>query len=187
MSDRSDHQGAGGHEAPVIVVMGVTGSGKTTVGRLLARRLGLPFYDADDFHSVSSLEKLAADIPLDDADREPWLNELASKIRVWSATSGAVLACSSLKHSYRNRFRRAKDDVRFVFLHGDPKLIAQRLEKRAREENHIIKDFEDILIGQYRDLEMPTDALKVDINQAPAEIVDDITRALSLGERLRDH
>lgn len=164
---------------PVIIVMGVTGSGKTTIGELLAERLQLPFYDADDFHPESNREKLADDIPLDDQDREPWLAELTSHIKKWANADGAVLACSALKHTYRSRFRHATDNIQFIFLHGDPALIAQRLKIRAIAEDHVVKEFEDILRGQFRDLEIPTDALRVDIDQSPEEITDDIIQALA--------
>ncbi len=158
--------------------MGVTGSGKTTIGKLLAQRAGLPFYDADDFHSPSNLEKLASDIPLNDADREPWLDELTRCISQWGHTSGAVLACSALKHSYRKRFRAAARDVRFVFLNGNPELIAERVAERAVNEEHVVRDFAAILAGQFRDLEVPKDALRVDVHQTPEQIVDQILAAL---------
>ncbi len=166
-------------KASVIIVMGVAGSGKTTIGELLAKLLHLPFFDADDFHPEANREKLADDLPLNDADREPWLELLVDRIRQWGGSSGAVLACSALKHSYRSQFRRAASDVSFIFLHGDPALIADRLHKRASQGDHIISDFESILRGQYRDLELPTDALRVDIDQTPEQIVNDIVAALS--------
>lgn len=166
-------------QAPVIVIMGVTGSGKTTVGEMLAKRLELPFHDADDFHSEENREKLAEDVPLSDADREPWLDMLVSKVTEWAAGGGAVLACSALKHSYRSRFRRAALTVKFVFLDGDPTLIVARLRERADQGDHVISNFEAILLGQYRDLEIPTDALRVAIHQTPEQIVADIVEALA--------
>ncbi len=175
MTDRD----AGHKDAAVIIVMGVTGSGKTTVGNLLATRIGLPFYDADDFHSDANQQKLADDIPLNDADREPWLAYLVSQIKTWSENGGAVLACSALKHGYRSRFRKAADNVHFVFLHGDPAIIAERLRGRAARGEHVISDFEAILLGQYRDLEVPSDAFRVDINQTPENILDAIVSGLS--------
>src|SRR5690349_20486810 len=114
--------------APVIVVMGVTGSGRSTVGALLADRLQLPFFDADDYHTGDSKEELASDIPLNDADRKPWLAELSRHMHAWSESEGAVLACSALKHKYRSTFRAAAPAIQFVFLNGDPALIAARIE-----------------------------------------------------------
>ena len=167
-----------GLHAPVIVVMGVTGSGKTTVGTLLAERLKIPFHDADNFHPPSNQEKLRSDIPLNDADREPWLAELAANMRAWAAHEGAVLACSALKHRYRSTFRAAAPQVKFIFLDGDPELIAARVKKRSETEDHVIRDFVKILEGQFRDLEIPTSAMRVDIHQSPAEIVDEILTML---------
>lgn len=169
---------------PVIVVMGVTGSGKTTIGSRLAAALDLPFYDADDFHPLANQEKLSADIPLNDADREPWLEELATHMRQWAATSGAVLACSALKHSYRSRFRAAAIQVKFVFLEGDPNLIAQRVQRRSdTDSEHVVRDFVRILEGQFRDLEIPTSATRVDISKSPGEIVEEILDKLDLRTR----
>lgn len=167
----------------IIIIMGVTGSGKTTIGRRLASRLGLPFHDADDYHSPASLEKLAADKPLTDADREPWLRTLEECIAKWGHSSGAVLACSALKHSYRKRFRNAAPNVRFVYLSGDVTLIAERVAERATREDHIVKEFAAILENQFRDLEVPTDALTVDVHQTPDQIVDQIVEALQAGAR----
>lgn len=164
---------------PVIIVMGVTGAGKTTIGQMLAQRLQMPFYDADDFHSPENLQKLADDIPLNDRDREPWLQVLAKGISQWSRDSGAVLACSALKHTYRSRFRHAAPDVRFVFLNGPPQLIAQRVRQRARSGTHVIQEFDLILENQYNDLQVPTDAIAVDVSPAPSVIVDTIIEHLS--------
>lgn len=188
MTEPEPHEKATSSELrkPVYIVMGVTGSGKTTIGKLLAKHVGLPFYDADDFHTMQNLKKLANDIPLDDADREPWLQSLADKISEWSRKDGAVLACSALKHSYRSRFRHASPSVHFVYLTGDPRLIAQRLVKRATEGGHVVKDFDQILRGQYRDLEIPSSALQVDITPTPDVIVDNIIGEIQqrgLGDR----
>jgi len=162
----------------IIVVMGVTGSGKTTVGGLLAKRLGIPFYDADNFHPPSNREKLGADIPLTDEDREPWLQALSRAMQKWAAHSGAVLACSSLKHEYRKRMRQAVDDIQFIYLEGDPDTIARRLTRRAQRANHIVKNYKAILKGQFEDLETPTDAITLSIDQPPDQIVDEILVAV---------
>lgn len=160
--------------------MGVTGSGKTTIGEGLARRLGLPFYDADDFHPAANLAKLSRDIPLTDADRQPWLDSLSAGVREWSAHRGAVLACSALKHAFRSQLRRASGGgVRFIFLTGDHRVIASRIQHRSAQGEHTVKDFVKILDGQFRDLEPPTDAIQVDIEQTPEAIVNEILSQLS--------
>lgn len=162
----------------IIVIMGVTGSGKTTVGQLLAKRLQKPFYDADDFHTPANLEKLSQDIPLSDEDRQPWLDDLTRRMQKWAARGGAVLACSALKHSYRKQMRAATDRVQFVFLEGDAETIARRLTRRAQRANHIVKKYQAILEKQFIDLEIPTDAIKLSIYQPPDQIVDEILTAV---------
>jgi gluconokinase len=159
----------------VIVVMGVTGSGKTTAGQLLAARLGWIFADADDFHSAANKEKMHKGIPLTDADRVPWLASMHEQIAKWLASKqNAVLACSALKESYR-RMLWDGPEVKFVYLKGNYGLIAERL--RARK-GHFAD--EHILAGQFADLEEPTDAIVVDINATPEEIIAEICRRLQL-------
>ena len=159
----------------VIVVMGVTGSGKTTAGQLLAARLGWIFADADDFHSAANKEKMHKGIPLTDADRVPWLASMHEQIAKWLASKqNAVLACSALKESYR-RMLWDGPEVKFVYLKGNYGLIAERL--RARK-GHFAD--EHILAGQFADLEEPTDAIVVDIGATPEEIVAKICRRLQL-------
>src|SRR4029077_3899040 len=153
----------------IIVVMGVTGSGKTTIGNLLARRLGWEFADADDFHSPANKEKMHKGIPLSDADRLPWLAAMHDQIAKWVAPNqNVVLACSALKQSYRQLLWNGPE-VQFVFLKGTYELIAERL--RARK-GHFAD--EHILAGQFRDLEEPSDAVAVDISVSPEKIVDEI-------------
>jgi gluconokinase len=159
----------------VIVVMGVTGSGKTTIGNQLAARLGWHFADADDFHSAANKEKMHKGIPLTDADRLPWLAAIHDQIAKWLALKqNVVLACSALKQSYRELLWSGPE-VRFVYLKGSYELIAERL--RARK-GHFAD--EHILAGQFRDLEEPSDAIAVDIGASPEEIVDEICRRLDL-------
>jgi len=159
----------------VIVVMGVTGSGKTTIGSLLARRLGSEFADADDFHSATNKEKMHKGIPLTDADRLPWLAAIHDQIAKWLALKkNVVLACSALKQSYRQLLWNGPE-VRFVYLKGGYALIAERL--RARK-GHFAD--EHILAGQFRDLEEPTDAATVSVDASPEEIADEICRRLDL-------
>ena len=159
----------------IIVLMGVTGSGKTTVGQLLAARLGYLFADADDFHSAANKEKMHKGIPLTDADRLPWLAAMHEQIAKWIASKqDAVLACSALKQSYRQQLWSGRE-VNFVYLKGSYELIAQRL--RARK-GHFAD--EHILAGQFADLEEPTDAIVVDISKTPGEISEEICRRLGL-------
>jgi gluconokinase len=159
----------------IIVVMGVTGSGKTTVGQLLAARLGWIFADADDFHSAANKEKMHNGIPLTDADRLPWLAAMHDQIAKWVASKeNAVLACSALKQSYR-RLLWEGPEVKFVYLKGSYELIAERLRSRT---GHFAD--EHILAGQFADLEEPTDAIVVDIGTTPDQIVAEIFRRLQL-------
>jgi len=104
----------------VIILMGVSGCGKTTVGELLAKKLSLPFFDADDFHPVENVKKMQSGMPLNDDDRKPWLDELARQIKKWNRNDGAVLACSALKEKYRQILRgnSNREDVQIVYLKG---------------------------------------------------------------------
>jgi gluconokinase len=159
----------------IIVVMGVTGSGKTTIGRLLGARLAWHFADADDFHSAANKEKMHKGIPLTDADRLPWLAAMHDQIGKWIALKqNVVLACSALKRGYRQQLWNGPE-VQFVYLKGSYELIAERL--RARK-GHFAD--EHVLAGQFADLEEPTDAVTVDIRASPEEIVDEICRRLGL-------
>jgi gluconokinase len=155
-------------------VMGVTGSGKTTVGRLLARQLGWEFADADDFHPQSNVEKIARGIPLNDEDRVPWLERLRDQIANWIANGqNGVLACSALKRTYRQELN-VGPEVRFVYLKGSPDLITQRLRLRR---GHFAD--EKILAGQFADLEEPETGVTVDISQTPEKIVAEIREAVA--------
>ena len=159
----------------IIVVMGVTGSGKTTIGSLLGRRLGREFADADDFHSPANKEKMHKGIPLSDADRLPWLAAMHDQIAKWVALKqNVVLACSALKQSYRQLLWNGPE-VQFVYLKGSYELIAERLHAR---KGHFAD--EHILAGQFRDLEEPSDAVAVDIGASTEKIVDEICRRLGV-------
>ncbi|MCD6023730.1 MAG: gluconate kinase [Fibrobacteria bacterium] len=116
----------------ILVLAGVSGSGKTTMGRRLAERLGIAFEDADDFHPEANIEKIRTGRPLTDADRSPWLSALSGLIAGWSAGgTDAVLACSALKRAYRDALAGGLPDVRFAILDVPPKILRERLEKRA--------------------------------------------------------
>ena len=161
----------------IIIVMGVTGSGKTTLGQALAERLGLPFYDADDFHPESNRTKLRSNIPLNDEDRYPWLQLLASQMTDWEAKGGAVLACSALKQHYRQHLSSSGSETVFVYLKGSKQDIAERLAQRANSGHTLIDHFDKVLDGQFRDLEEPLPALIIPIE---LELPDAVSLALQL-------
>ena len=140
--------------------MGISGSGKSTVGRMLAERLGATFLDADDFHPPANVAKMRAGVPLDDADRAPWLDALAAELA--SPAGPIVLACSALKTAYRERLRRAAPDLVTVLLHGDPELIRRRMEERG---DHFMPAA--LMESQLRTLEAPEDALRLDLAEPP--------------------
>jgi gluconokinase len=159
----------------VVIVMGVTGSGKTTIGELLAQQLRWEFVDADSFHSVANVEKMRQGIPLTDADREPWLRAMHNAILGWLAESrNVVLACSALKRSYREELA-VGSEVKFVYLKGSYELIAKRLKSR---HGHFAS--QSILADQFATLEEPEAAIVVDIDQLPEEIVAEIRAKLGL-------
>jgi gluconokinase len=157
--------------------MGVSGSGKSTVAKALGERLGWRFEDGDGFHPRSNVEKMAAGHPLTDEDRWPWLNAIADEIgRVCKADQHVIIACSALKHAYRDVLLRRRKDVRFVFLKGTQELIAARL---ARRKGHFMPP--ELLTSQFRTLEPPTpgeQVITVDIEASVEAIVDDIVGQL---------
>lgn len=160
----------------VIVVMGVSGSGKTTVGRSLAAALGWTFYEGDEAHPPDNLRKMAAGTPLADADRLPWLRELRRLIEsCLAAGEDAVLACSALKESYRGILAGGLEGVCFVHLAGDPSLIAERLEHR---QGHFMKA--GMLASQLAVIEPPKDGISVEVEGSPEEIVAEIRRRLEI-------
>jgi gluconokinase len=144
----------------ILVLMGVCGCGKTTVGKALGMVLGWPYHDADDFHPQANVAKMASGQPLDDADRWPWLDRIADDMREILASGGhAIFGCSALKQIYRDRLQRA-GDVRIVYLKGDAETIAARLA--ARKHKYMPAS---LLPSQFATLEEPEDALVVEIRQ----------------------
>jgi len=159
----------------IVIVMGVTGAGKTTVGQLLAGQLAWEFADADDYHPAANVEKIRRGIALGDEDRWPWLERLHAAITGWIAEGkNVVLACSALKRTYRQKLE-AGPQVRFVYLKGSSELIAERLQAR---HGHFAG--EQILAGQFADLEEPEAAVTVEIAATPEQIVAEIRRKLRL-------
>ncbi|HKV80910.1 MAG TPA: gluconokinase [Candidatus Sulfotelmatobacter sp.] len=159
----------------IVIVMGVVGAGKTTVGKLLASQLGWEFADADDFHPQSNVDKIRYGIALTDVDREPWLDHLKEAIVRWiDEGKSVVLACSALKRAYRTKLLLSSQ-VRFVYLKGSTALIADRLRSR---HGHFAG--ESILASQLADLEEPEKAITVDISGTPEQIVAEIKRGLAM-------
>ncbi len=157
----------------IIVLIGVTGVGKTTVGRALADELHWSFADADDYHSPENIAKMRAGIPLDDADRAPWLQALRDGVNSWMARGeNVVLACSALKAAYRELLA-VSPDVRIVYLRGSYDLLSERLLSRG---GHYMNP--TLLRSQFDTLEEPHDVLTVDVNQPVSSIVDNICTTL---------
>lgn len=153
--------------------MGVSGSGKTTIGLLLSEKLGIDFLDADDFHPKENVQKMQNGIALTDADRIPWLNLLATEI----SKKDLVLACSALKHSYRKLLESMSGEkIHWVYLKGSKELIAKRL---ALRKDHFMSA--DLLQSQFDALETPENCITVDITKTPTEIVNHIV------EKVIDH
>ncbi|HWA87663.1 MAG TPA: gluconokinase [Opitutus sp.] len=156
----------------VILITGVAGSGKTTVGRQLAAALDWSFADADDFHSAANIAKMSAGHPLTDADRAPWLAALRAFIDERLARGeNAVLACSALKSSYRDELVAGRGQIRLVYLRGSRALLLDRLRHRT---GHYMKPA--MLDSQLAALEPPADALALDIRHPPAALVEEIRR-----------
>jgi gluconokinase len=159
----------------VVIMMGVAGAEKTSVGKLLASQLGWMFADVDDYHSAANVEKMRNGIPLTDADREPWLESLRALIAAWIAErTNAVLACSALKQEYRERLL-VGPEVQFVYLKGDRALLRERMHVR---HGHFMA--ERMLESQFATLEEPADAVVVEVDKSPEEIVAEIRKRMAL-------
>jgi gluconokinase len=157
----------------ILLVMGVTGSGKSTVGRILAERLGWVYLEADDFHSASNKERMRHGVPLTEADRQPWLDAIHTELqKQYAEGKNVVLACSALREEYRAKLM-AGLNVKLIYLRGLRKLIAGRLRQRT---DHFAG--ESILDDQFAVLEEPHKSLVVDIAQTPEQIVEEILRRI---------
>jgi gluconokinase len=159
----------------IVVVMGVTGAGKTTIGELLAAQMRWHFADADQFHPKSNVEKMSRGVALTDADRVPWLAAMRSAIQQWiSQNRSAVLACSALKQAYRDELT-VGPEVRLVYLRGNYDVVAHQLHMR---HGHFAT--EAILADQFATLEEPKDAVVIDIGRDPESMVKQIRAQLDL-------
>jgi len=151
----------------IIFIMGVSGSGKTTIGQLLAKEKGIPFFDADDFHPIANVEKMKAGNPLNDEDRAPWLDRLNELAKRELQKKGAVITCSALKASYRERLEVGLVNApKWIFLNGKFETILDRMNQRA---GHYMPA--SLLQSQFDALELPKNAFSVDIEQQPKEII----------------
>jgi gluconokinase len=160
----------------IVIVMGVTGVGKTTVGELLGAKTGWPLYDADAYHSPANVEKMRAGIPLTDDDRWPWLDRLNALLRQSeSRGESAILACSALKQRYRERLQQGLQNVRWVYLKGDIELIRSRLLLR---KGHYMNPA--LLQSQFDALEPPGNAVTVDVGAEPEVLVERVLASLQV-------
>ncbi len=158
----------------IIFIMGVSGSGKSTIGELLAKKLDLPFFDADDFHPIENVEKMKAGNPLNDEDRAPWLDNLNELAKQQLKQKGAIITCSALKEKYRISLEKGLTTLpKWIFLNGDFEMILARINQR---ENHYMPAF--LLQSQFDALEIPANAFTVDIALQPTEIVENILSKL---------
>lgn len=162
----------------IVIPFGVSGAGKTTIGQLLADELGWKFYEGDDFHSQTNIDKMRVGVPLTDEDRRPWLESLRGLIeRCLAAKENAILACSALKKSYRSYLRMNKE-IKLVYLRGSYELIADRVRQR---HGHFMKP--ELLRSQFATLEEPEareDAIVIELEGSPRELVDEIKNRLGL-------
>ena len=154
----------------IIYIMGVSGSGKTTIGKLLSAKTALPFFDGDDLHSRANKEKMKAGIPLRDDDRAGWLMKINQLAKQQMKKHGAVIACSALKEKYRKILSKEIDvPVHWVFLDGPYELLLERMHSR---KEHFMPA--TLLPSQLNDLEIPRDSIRVEISSSPVEIIETI-------------
>ena len=158
----------------ILIVCGVSGTGKSTIGKLLSDKLHLPFFDGDDFHPESNVKKMRSGKPLNDQDRKPWLKLLANELALWEHNNGAVLACSALKESYRKILAsQCSNEVNWIMLNGSAELLTERLEQR---QGHFMGT--KLLQSQLDTLELPDYGVIIDVQQTINEIVADVSKKL---------
>lgn len=157
----------------IILVIGVSGCGKTTIASQLSATTGIPYYDADDYHSKANIEKMRQGMPLTDDDRSFWLANLSSRLQEWENEGGAILACSALKEKYRRQLVGNIKTYHLIFLEGSYDLIFKRMIKR---KDHFMS--EEMLRSQFDALEVPMYGLHIDIKNSPKEIVEKIKSIL---------
>lgn len=160
-------------ESQILFVMGVSGSGKSTIGQLLADKLNIPFFDGDSFHPEANVKKMSEGKPLNDDDRQGWLERL-NEVALNNISTGAVIVCSALKEKYRTILgHNLESQYKIIYLNGSFELINKRLNER---KNHYMP--KGLLQSQFDTLEVPTKALTISIDQTPSEIVTEITKKL---------
>ena len=156
----------------VLILIGPMGCGKTTIGKMLAEKLGWPFYDGDDYHPRENVEKMRSGLPLTDEDRKTWLENLHGTIQRWLMEGrNAILACSALKQAYREALGVDQDTVKTVYLKGSYELLGKRIEDRKHPYMN-----KDLLKSQLETMEEPKDGLTVDISQTPEITVETIIK-----------
>ena len=157
----------------VFIIMGVSGTGKSTIGKLLAQTLAIPFFDGDDFHSQANIDKMASGQPLNDEDRYGWLSAL-NQLSIEHQEQGAVIACSALKSSYREILNQNMDNaLQFIYLEGSFELVKSRMEKR---KSHFMPV--ELLKSQFETLEPPENAIIVSIEHSPQALILQIMNKL---------
>lgn len=160
-------------KAHILIVMGVSGCGKTTIAKLLSKELGIPYFDGDDFHTEENVSKMSKGLPLNDSDRQGWLNAL-NELAINNFEIGVVIACSALKQIYRDKLKnKIEDSVRFIYLEGTFEEIYQRMQDR---KDHFMPAA--LLKSQFKALQPPKEAITVSINGTPEEILKDILNRL---------
>ena len=157
----------------LIIVMGVSGSGKSTIGKEVAEKLNLPFFEGDDYHSEKNIQKMSDGLPLDDRDRRPWLKAINGLLLEYGEGYGAVFTCSALKKSYRTLLASNVEKIHWIFLHGPKEVIRNRLLER---KDHFMQA--ELLDSQFSILEEPEEAIRVDLRKDPSTIVNNILSQL---------